>query len=147
MAEADAAAAAVAATNAADNVARAVADAEDAADRDARAVADAAEAAEAEAVADAADLLETEEVEELEADKSAAGAKGTDRVPGLASLTSPFSAIDEQITDAIIILNRLPNAIEHQAKQELEKVTRKAEQSREWAKEHESELMERADVS
>lgn len=148
MAETDADAAA-----AADEVARVVAEAADAAEHEARKVADAAEAAEAEAVADEADLAEIAEMEDMEnmeeepepANYREFGARSAGgRVPDLAS---PFSAIDEQITNAIVILNRLPNAIENQVKKELDSVARKAEKSREWVKEHETGLMKRADVS
>ena len=67
--------------------------------------------------------------------------------PGGHNAISPFSKIDEQITDAIILLNRLPNAIERQARERSNWYARKAQQSQDWVRKHESELMERADVS
>jgi hypothetical protein len=60
---------------------------------------------------------------------------------------SPFNGVDEQITDAIIILNRLPNAIERQARDESRWFARDAQRSQAWVRMHEPELMKRADVS
>lgn len=146
MAEAEAATAAAINANA---VSVAIANA---AENEARAVAEAAEAADAEAVADAADLAE---VGEQGAAASAASAEyrgSSARDAGLVGVSerdaaSPFSKVDEQITDAIILLNRLPNAIERQASNETNRVTQKAERSRQWTREHETELMRRAEVN
>jgi hypothetical protein len=63
---------------------------------------------------------------------------------------SPFNGVDEQITDAIILLNRLPNAIERQARDEYiwsSWSAQKAQRSQAWVRIHEPELMRRADVS
>lgn len=115
------------------------------------AIANAAEN-EARAVAEAADLAE---VGEQGAAASAASAEyrgSSARDTGLVGVSerdaaSPFSKVDEQITDAIILLNRLPNAIERQASNETNRVTQKAERSRQWTREHEPELMRRAEVN
>jgi hypothetical protein len=66
--------------------------------------------------------------------------------PGSHNAISPFSEVDEQITNAIILLNRLPNSIERQARDRPDRYAQKPQRSRGWAMEHESEFMERADV-
>jgi hypothetical protein len=63
------------------------------------------------------------------------------------NLASPFSKVDEQITDAIILLNRLPNTIERRAREESSRSAQRVERSGRWVREHESELMKRVDVS
>jgi hypothetical protein len=62
-------------------------------------------------------------------------------------VVSPFSDVDEQITDAIILLNRLPNDIERYARERSTRSAQKMEQSQRWIRGHEPELMERVDVS
>jgi hypothetical protein len=63
---------------------------------------------------------------------------------------SPFTGVDDQIADAIIVLNRLPNAIERQARDGYRWSSwsaQKVRRSQAWVRTHEPELMERADVS
>jgi hypothetical protein len=67
--------------------------------------------------------------------------------PGARTAISPFSEIDEQITDAIILLNRLPNSIERQARDVPNRYAQKPQRSQGWVRKQEPELMLRADVS
>jgi hypothetical protein len=63
------------------------------------------------------------------------------------SSVSPFTDVDEQITDAIILLNRLPTAIERYARERSTRSAQKMEQSQRWIRGHEPEFMDRVDVS
>ena len=94
------------------------------------------------AMAGAVDLAEMGEHEEAVFVAPAGGHK-----PGARTAISPFSEIDEQITDAIILLNRLPNSIERQARDVSNRYAQKPQRSQGWVRKQEPELMLRADVS
>jgi hypothetical protein len=93
-------------------------------------------------MADAVGLVEME-------DPEAAGFAATADNHGISARNaiSPFGEVDEQIADAIILLNRLPNAIERQARGLSKWYAQKAERSQGWVRKHEPELMKRTDVS
>jgi hypothetical protein len=93
-------------------------------------------------------MAEAVDLAEMREHKPAASAAPADHQRSSArNFASPFSKVDEQITDAIILLNRLPNTIERHAREESSRSAQRVERSGRWVREHESELMERVDVS
>ena len=91
-----------------------------------------------------ADAAAPAEMRDYEAAASAAPAEH--HRSSARNLASPFNRVDEQITDAIILLNRLPSTIERHAREESSRSAQRVERSGRWVREHESELMERVDV-